>query len=313
MFFKFIWDNKVDKIKRNVMINKRELGGLEVPHIKTLCQSLKMVWIKKILDENKKGLWKKLLLVDIKKFGTEKCLYLKSEGLRQISSHVNSFWSNVLCIWSSLQTKLGLKDQHIILSQPIWYNNDLLIGGNTIFKQQWIEKEIFFINDLVDEDCNFLKTEEIRRQYNLNTHFLELNGILCAIPTPWKRAITDKRTLDSVVNNNISLINRAPKVNKPFYNILLDLTAEKPITVQTKWSTKLNTIIDVDIWNDCYLNIFRVTDDSNFQNFQFKLVHRIIYTNYRLFRCKMVEYTLCTFCNEDSETLEHLFFLLSMC
>ena len=40
----------------------------------------------------------------------------------------------------------------------------------------------------------------------------------------------------------------------------------------------------------------------------FKLFHRIIYTNSRLCKSGIIETELCTFCNEQRETLLHLFY-----
>ena len=52
IFFDFIWDKKGDKIKRSVMINNKDEGGLQAPHIPSFCAALKPSWLKKILDVN---------------------------------------------------------------------------------------------------------------------------------------------------------------------------------------------------------------------------------------------------------------------
>jgi hypothetical protein len=48
MFYKFLWDGKPDKIKRNVIINNYEEGGLKLPHIESFCKVLKMSWLYKL-------------------------------------------------------------------------------------------------------------------------------------------------------------------------------------------------------------------------------------------------------------------------
>ena len=47
MFFSFIWDKKGDRIKRNVIINSKNEGGLQMPHVPSFCAALKMSWLKK--------------------------------------------------------------------------------------------------------------------------------------------------------------------------------------------------------------------------------------------------------------------------
>ena len=50
LFFKFLWNDKGDKIKRKVMINDYSEGGLKMIDITSFNKSLKATWIKKFLD-----------------------------------------------------------------------------------------------------------------------------------------------------------------------------------------------------------------------------------------------------------------------
>ena len=55
IFYSFLWNNKGDKIKRSVMINNYESGGLKMVDIFSCNKSLKTTWIKKYLDESNRG------------------------------------------------------------------------------------------------------------------------------------------------------------------------------------------------------------------------------------------------------------------
>ena len=52
--FSFIWNDKPDKIKRNIVTQNYEIGGLKVPDIYKLAQSIKASWVKRILDSSNK-------------------------------------------------------------------------------------------------------------------------------------------------------------------------------------------------------------------------------------------------------------------
>ena len=54
----FVWDEKPDKIKRNVIINNYEEGGLKLPHIESFCKALKMSWLHKLLDPMNMSPWR---------------------------------------------------------------------------------------------------------------------------------------------------------------------------------------------------------------------------------------------------------------
>ena len=51
----------------------------------------------------------------------------------------------------------------------------------------------------------------------------------------------------------------------------------------------------------------KVTKDVRLQSFQYKMLHRIIATNDLQNKMKIKDSNLCTFCEQQPETLEHLF------
>ena len=62
MFFKFLWNDKGDKIKRKIMINDYSEGGLKMIDITSFNKSLKATWIKKYLDTENCSKWKVFLI-----------------------------------------------------------------------------------------------------------------------------------------------------------------------------------------------------------------------------------------------------------
>jgi hypothetical protein len=60
-------------------------------------------------------------------------------------------------------------------------------------------------------------------------------------------------------------------------------------------------------WENVDSSTFYLLNDTQLQSFQFKINHRIIFTNHLLMKCKLSETALCTFCNDAIEKIEHLF------
>ena len=52
---------------------------------------------------------------------------------------------------------------------------------------------------------------------------------------------------------------------------------------------------------------FNTTKSSKLQWFQYRIIHRIIGTNEFLFKIKVKQSDKCSFCNEETESLEHIF------
>ena len=46
LFYKCMWNKKPDKIKREIMVQKLEDGGLNMPDVKQSIKSLKISWIR---------------------------------------------------------------------------------------------------------------------------------------------------------------------------------------------------------------------------------------------------------------------------
>jgi hypothetical protein len=61
-FYQFLWNGKKDKVKREILTNSYEDGGLKMIDIKLFCQALKLTWIKKYIDSLNFSPWKILFI-----------------------------------------------------------------------------------------------------------------------------------------------------------------------------------------------------------------------------------------------------------
>ena len=305
LFFKFAWNNKPDKIKRSVLINTLNNGGLKMPHIKSFAQALKLSWIKKILDPNNNSPWKILLLDILENFGYENMWHLQKEGLYIVSKSLNPFWKNVVQAWGEI-TSISATAPETVLAQPLWYNKQIKIDNKSIFKKKWIKSGIFFINDLIDHNGNFLNHETFQRNFNITVNPIEFYGVIHSIPRNWKIIIDGYAKLNTIRNTNLDEIRTCQKVSKTFYHKFLDKIAKPPTVALSKWEGKLNITKTKEEWEKCFLLPFHTTESTTLQTFQFKILHRILSTNSRLMKCNMSETELCSFCNETKETIPHI-------
>ena len=86
------------------------------------------------------------------------------------------------------------------------------------------------------------------------------------------------------------------------YEILIDANNIKPTTQTHFESLFLNFKPD---WKSIYKLPRRVSLDTNFKMFQYKLLNNVLYLNNMLFRFKKVHSPLCSYCNEEEETPLH--------
>ena len=104
MCFKFIWNNKQDKLSRKTAVKSVKSGGLGVPDIRSYISALKIMWIRKLKQTKHKR--KNIALVT----------YPFTTGLVQCGPHLysqkaksNIFWEHVLRLIDCFITELNPK------------------------------------------------------------------------------------------------------------------------------------------------------------------------------------------------------------
>ena len=65
--------------------------------------------------------------------------------------------------------------------QPLWKNNFIHVNNKCVFYKTWYKKGIIVINDLLDDNGNFLSFDLFRMKYDLKANFLQYIGIRGAI------------------------------------------------------------------------------------------------------------------------------------
>ena len=93
--------------------------------------------------------------------------------------------------------------------------------------------------------------------------------------------------------------------SKPFCRLLLSIKV-KP----SRGFIKLKEDFDLEdsTASNAFLNIKSYSSETFIRSFQFKLLADITFTNQRLAKIGYVPNDLCTFCEERSETVHHLFY-----
>ena len=100
---------------------------------------------------------------------------------------------------------------------------------------------------------------------------------------------------------------RNEKGAKNFYDIFVSDKYEKPKS-ERKWEEEFNMYVDSAWWKKQNTLVKTMTDDISLRWFHYRILHRIIGTNYLLHKIGIFESNMCTFCNEQPETICHLFY-----
>ena len=105
------------------------------------------------------------------------------------------FYKEIISYWSEL--KQNPLTEESVLSQPIWFNQHILVNNLPIRK---LFPFPLFVTDLIDESGAILNWECFKNKYNLeNRDFFKWRQMISAIPSEWKEKIVSHAPLQQPV------------------------------------------------------------------------------------------------------------------
>ena len=306
--FEFIWNNKRDKIKRDTLIKPYEEGGLRMVDLNCYVNSLKITWVKRLIDEQNKGAWKICYENELSKHGGSLVFEsnLNPADLKYL--HIkNLFLKDILYTWCYLNYD---KNPQEIKAQILWNNSHVRNQSKPFVFSTWIEKGINHIRHIFDNQNKRFKTfAELQTEFALPPNeYLNYYKLISSIPKEWLRQLK-AQTLEIKQEPALFTVVKAKDQNNickyiTDFQMKKSNSNEKP-KAQRKWESYFQ---DVTFdWKSIFRNIFAICKENKLQNFQYNFVHRNIATNKYLLKCKYTESSLCSFCNMAIETIDHLF------
>ena len=178
--FQFLWDEKGDKIKRNVMINDYAEGGLKMIDIESFNKSLKSSWIKKYLDIENSSSWKIFFDLELQSYGG-KALFLGKLNRKDVRFSIkvsDPFIKEILEIWSDAFFDEDLTSKEHLLSSPLWYNSIIKIENRPVFFKDWFLKGITKVKHMMNDSYEFLSLTAFQNKYNLRVPPLSFYEII---------------------------------------------------------------------------------------------------------------------------------------
>ena len=147
IFFAFVWQSSTDRIKRDVLMQDFEQGGLRMIHLENYINALKLGWVRRLLlnDSRYKLLFQSIYV------NVESLLNRGDTYIKEIRNNCrNKFWYDVLDAWYKFTQLLRPKSIEDIMAMNIWNNINIKINDSPGFYRRWYERNINFIQDLLN-------------------------------------------------------------------------------------------------------------------------------------------------------------------
>jgi hypothetical protein len=296
MLFKFLWDNKPDKISRKQAYKSYTEGGLNMVDILKFIKSLKITWLKRLIN-NSESPWVSLFENTIcpleKLFKTGPLWFKNSKKCLE-----NIFWYNTFEAFVEIcSTKYKGNDD--ILTTPISYNP--LLNTPDFFNKNLFSKNVVFLCDIISQEGNLFSYNELKEKFNIpNFHILDylklknnvkdkIKNCSCPVKTPFIPMFLD---IILCKNFNCGLM---------YKHLNIQIVNEK---YKQKWSQELN--IQTIEWAKCFKVCLSSKLNNSLMWFQYKIIFRILGTNYQRYKMKQIDSPNCQHC-DVAQDLIHMF------
>jgi len=301
--FRFLWNNKQDKIKRTCLYQDFEKGGVRMPDIETINKALKLAWIPRPLKAGHFN-WRTVPEYFFKKHGGLGFLLLCNYRVKDFDC-LPRFYKDILLFFSELKV---LNNYNNFSDMILFNNKDILIGGKPFLFEEWFSKGIRTIMDLLDINGNSLSFEEFKSKYSLKkTNFLHYYQVTSAIYNNLlAKAKNTKLSFGHHAKLNFDLasfplddsksINFYKIKSKEFYWPFINKMHTNPPACPTRWIKSINPL-NLS-WKEIFTLGRKTCKENELREFNFKFIHRIIVTRKELFRFKIKDDGNCIYCGE---------------
>lgn len=289
LFYKFIWNGGNDRVKRDILCNDYDFGGLRMIDPLVFSQAQKFVWVKHLLDPNYSNFWKSLETSVLTDFHSDFTILFRSDAPDAVLNTLsNCQLIESIKLWylyrNKIKENLDWSDFH--LQDPIWWNKGVRLKTKKFFfYPTWDNKGICNISDLY-LGRNIIKSfEELVVEFDIPINDRrKYNSLMNGIDLDWFQ--NPMNIQDNVFDTICASLLKEKRVPRHVYSILRDCAV---VEAENKWTDRLDVLEDIE-WN-----------------FYFKVFHTAVCTNKFLHKIGRTESPNCYFCNELPETIVHLF------
>ena len=321
MIYKFLWNNKPDRIKRSYAMLPCQKGGLNLPDVTTFWQSLKMSWSRKLMKPN--SLWQKILTLNLlyQNLEMKDVWYGGPNLLKNIAANIsNKFWSEVINIFAIISEELHFAKPFYFYNFNIFDNNLFSINGMELrssdFQSLW-RKNICQAGDFFHIKNNhpeLLSLEQMNQKFSTNLNFLNFHRIKHVINEAAKKLnfkIFDSEQSD-LNSPRLPLIHKISCVQKKgcriFYEVLKAREWSKYSTVEeeNKWHSELGVSLSVTFWDKIWGDQKHLICSNKMKWINLQILRFTLPTNYSVNKYKPSQDPRCSFCLNHLEKIPTL-------
>jgi hypothetical protein len=312
----FLWNTKRPKVKKNVIIQSIEDGGIKAPDFTSMVKANRVSWVKRLLSS--KGKWTAILSDLIKPISLDHFLQTNLSD-DDIACIPILFYRQILKYWNEIKVKP--KNPNQFMEEILWDNKYIQTVSkikkkdkkHSIFDPKLYKAGVTRVKDLLDKNGKILDFNAFTVKFNIKCNILHYYKITKAIPVNWLNeiekyvqvnqltTISETHCLKITCNDLTVDIHKA--LTKTICNCFIKLKYETPSALK-KWENIYDPSPD---WKDIFKLPYVSTRETQLQALQYRIVHRFLPCKKWLCDISIVNSNKCDVCDSE-DTIEHYIF-----
>ena len=256
---KFLWMDKPARIKQKTVIGSYKDGGLRHPHFNSFVQAQKVKWATRLANSQLQcARYVSKFTPPISMSHFLNCSF--SPDRLPISTP--SFYKQILYAWFQYKSA----ETNTTVGDIIWFNENIKVNNELVYYQNWYEKGVIYVNDLIHDSNRWLSYDEFVAKFGINVNFVLYYGLIDSMNKTWLPVAT--------------CVPNQPKIKLPqdcYWNIIRHIV--KPPTSVQSWYKDHEILLTDKTWESIFLLPHKLTLDAKLIELQLKILHRTYATD----------------------------------
>ena len=314
----FLWSGKSKgKVKREICILPRKLGGLDMPDISKIITTRRVKFVLNAINkpyEKWKFLARKCFSTFDVDYKLEYFMLKVTDSTLFIHTNIPDFYKNCILQFQMYlrSIKIDSNDRDEVLNEIIWHNHQIRFNGKPLNWRHWGKSGLLRIRDIVNNRGLIDEVKIRRRLRHISNIMFELRILKKAIPMKWLAILRqgiDHNIYEIPVINDISQDQSIVVANnttaKYIYDKLISFHAVANRSIPY-WEHKFR-LADIN-WENVFLyNYNNKLLPRKIHDFNWKVFYGCLPIESRLHTMRLSD-GLCKLCSGGLENLEHLLY-----
>ncbi len=301
----FLWKNKTHYIRKSVILNSYNKGGLNFINFDSLNNTFKINWLKQYLSKPT-SIWNTFPQLIFSQFGGLPFLLMCNYDISKLPIKLSNFHRQALLAWTLIY-KHNFSPQRCF----IWNNKNILFKNKSLYYANWFSNGLVLVQQLFNNQGLLLRYSEFLSKYQIPITSKEFAVVMGAIPSGLCMLIKNCRYSSTVT---ASFPNPC---DTPVGQICFSESRNKNYRIRSLFLENLISAPHVKhFWNNLFDNLnwkkvwsleqkFFLT--NKVKEVSFKLIHRFYPVKKFIQKFRADVELSCSFCLNADETVEHLF------